>query len=138
MTHEEELSHHGVKGMHWGTHKAKAMHPSYTSSQQEADRKEFGNGGVRRINKRLNYGMTRAQAKQKESNREFATAAIGVGASVAALLLAQHGDRIAISLANERAARTTEFINNVNGVKGGLGYIRKAKKKRGAYKITSL
>jgi hypothetical protein len=61
-----EISHYGVKGMHWGVRKNIPTSPDYSRSQQDYDRRNFGQAGIKRINRRLNKGADIATARKQE------------------------------------------------------------------------
>lgn len=63
----DELVHYGVKGMHWGVRKSTPTNAGYTKNQQQTDRKNHGQGGVKRINRRLNKGQTLDKARKNET-----------------------------------------------------------------------
>jgi len=80
------ISHHGVKGMHWGVRKGDSggggsapskmtkaelnkPHADYSSRARTADALRFPSGGVKRINQRMNKGMDLRTARKKETQR---------------------------------------------------------------------
>lgn len=99
-----ELKHHGIKGMKWGVRKYQNMDGTYTragidrygyrnarvsgrmpnanysNEQRLRDRNVYGRGGVRRINKSMNSGMNISAARSKEANRIYKHRRIGVTA----------------------------------------------------------
>lgn len=73
----DALVHYGVKGMKWGVRKA---NPDYNPSQRAYDKKNYGRGGVRRINKRMNRGSDLQKARvQERTFRARRNTAIGLG-----------------------------------------------------------
>lgn len=78
------LMHHGVKGMKWGvrryqnsdgslTYAGRKRNPNWNRSYKEIDRSSdkaiYGNGGVKRINKRMNKGQSYGKAWAMELGR---------------------------------------------------------------------
>lgn len=63
---DEFLIHHGVKGMRWGIRKDRNRNPNYSSKQRIRDRKLYGRGAERRINKRMNKGESVQSARHNE------------------------------------------------------------------------
>lgn len=75
---DSHLVHYGVKGMKWGVRRAD--NPEYSSSQRAHDKKQYGKGAVRRINKRMNKGSDIQKARvQERSFRARRRAAVGLG-----------------------------------------------------------
>lgn len=74
----DELQHHGVKGMKWGVRRNRnAVNKDYSAKQRKHDRAFYGKSGERRINKRLNegHGLRGArhyEAERKERNKKLA------------------------------------------------------------------
>lgn len=64
-----ELVHYGVKGMHWGVRKNTPTNSNYSVGQRQYDKKNYGHGGVKRINRRMNKGDNIDVARKKESSR---------------------------------------------------------------------
>lgn len=62
----ECLMHYGVLGMHWGIRKDKKRNPDYSSKQRIRDRKLYGRGAERRINRRMNKGESVQSARHNE------------------------------------------------------------------------
>lgn len=60
------VKHYGVKGMHWGVRKNTPTHADYSVGQRQYDKKNYGHGGVKRINRRLNKGADLTTARKKE------------------------------------------------------------------------
>lgn len=143
---EALLEHHGVKGMHWGQHKADLpTHASYTPRMQSSDRQTYGKGGVKRINGRLHAGMTRKKALEAEQLRR-AKIQGGVAAGlIVASLLASHSN---ISMneaarfvgnraeANRQAARLAEKTLAIASQSSGTPYVKAGL--NGVYKITTM
>lgn len=63
---DEALRHHGVKGMRWGVRKERKRNPEYSSKQRIRDRKLYGHGAERRINRRMNNGESVQSARHNE------------------------------------------------------------------------
>lgn len=153
--HSAEVVHYGVKGMHWGVRKNTPTNPNYNRSQRDADRKKFGQGGVKRINRRLNKGHGIAKARKKEArfrkNRREAisTAVLGIKyrhqvkaglqiagtlASLAAGIAVQH---VAVKAETKRGQA---FAANTMGLprQASTGPSYSKKNRSGVYNITSV
>lgn len=66
-----ELYHYGIKGMKWGVRKNRnAVNKSYSAKQRKQDRAFYGQGGERRINKKLNDGHGLRGARHYEAERK--------------------------------------------------------------------
>lgn len=77
---EMELVHYGVKGMHWGVRKNTPDNPNYTVEQRKIDRRNHGQGGVKRINRQLNKGANLTFARKKEAKfQQRRSSAVAVG-----------------------------------------------------------
>lgn len=63
---DEFLMHHGVKGMKWGVRKSRNRNPDYSSKQRIRDRKLYGRGAEKRINRRMNNGESVQSARHNE------------------------------------------------------------------------
>lgn len=63
----DELCHHGIQGMHWHHHSA-ARAENYSTAQRVRDRKIYGPGSERRINKRMLNGENIQSARHNEVN----------------------------------------------------------------------
>lgn len=87
-----DLTHHGVKGMHWGVRKGDSggggsapakmtkaelnkPHPDYSNRERTKDALRYPSGSVKRINQRLNKGMNLQTARKKEGQRTLLKAA---------------------------------------------------------------
>lgn len=71
MIINDELNHHGVKGMKWGVRKnARKKADNYSSKQRTRDRKIYGRGAERRINKRMLKGEGVQSARHNEVVRK--------------------------------------------------------------------
>lgn len=101
---DEALRHHGVKGMRWGIRKERKRNPDYSSKQRIRDRKLYGRGAERRINKRMNNGESVQSARHNEvvkKNRKrkaknvvavVGSAAVATGGAIAVhSVLKKHG-----------------------------------------------
>lgn len=100
ILYNEELYHHGVKGMKWGVRKE--WNANYSDSQRIRDKAVYGRGGVKRINKSLNKGQTISGARSIEAARintarrkariagQVGNTAGKVGGAVAGLLLSKY------------------------------------------------
>lgn len=99
-----DLQHHGVKGMHWGVRKAEqAANPQYTTKMRAEDRRTHGKRAVSRINRRLNEGLTREQALERERERDALQQLAVAGALFVTSVLASHGSTNMSTLITERA-----------------------------------
>lgn len=139
----DELAQHGVKGMHWGAQRKgpeELIHPSYTPGKQRSDAQQYGAGGVKRINSRLNAGQTRQEAQHHENVRMAKKQLAIAGGVILVALLAEHGNTPLNNLAshvsakaeaNRAAARALVLSSTVTKVP----YVKIAK---GAYKITTM
>jgi len=94
ISEDAELTHYGVKGMHWGQRKAASSsggggsapakmtkaelnksHPGYSARERTKDALRYPSGGVKRINQRMNKGMDLKTARKKEGQRTLLKAA---------------------------------------------------------------
>jgi hypothetical protein len=140
----DELAHFGVKGMHWGQHKAVSMHPSYTARMQANDHMQYRGNSVQRINAHLNSGLTRKEALHKEDVRKVKQTLIIAGAAFTLTLLAHSGATPISSLAshvadraeaNRAASKLAESTIAIGSKAAKLAY---AKSHGGAFNITTL
>ena len=110
IIYNDELYHHGVKGMKWGVRKDRGSlsgggskwNSNYSETQRTRDRAIYGRGGVRRINKSMNNGQTVSGARSIEAARinsarrkaqvaGQAGATVGqIGGAVAGLVLSKY------------------------------------------------
>jgi hypothetical protein len=130
-----DLSHHGVKGMHWGVRKEPlSTHRNYTVALQKTDAADFGPKGVDRINARMHEGKTHEQARAAESKRNLYKALAIAGA--VAKVLADQGPGIASSI-HQRAEfnRGRDAIPAIMSTAAKLKY---SKNRGGVYKVTTL
>lgn len=68
---QDELQHYGVKGMKWGVRRNRnAVNKSYSAKQRKQDRAFYGQGGEKRINKKLNEGHGLRGARHYEAERK--------------------------------------------------------------------
>lgn len=147
----DALAHYGVKGMKWGQRKAARNTPNanYSSNQRAYDRKHRGKGGVKRVNRSLNKGMTLKKARQKESNFR-ATRATAVAAGLyygpKAVKIAKIVAPIFLNVAAQHVAVRAEAKRGQAYAAAAMGLPRQGstgpnyakKNRRGAYKISSL
>lgn len=66
---DNELMHYGVKGMRWGVRR-NPVNKAYTAKQRKQDRAFYGQGGEKRINKKLNEGHGLRGARHYEAERK--------------------------------------------------------------------
>lgn len=78
---QDKLYHHGIKGQRWGVRRyqntdgsrtaagKKRYNENYSSEQQTRDRRVYGQGGVRRINRHMNAGESISSARSIEAER---------------------------------------------------------------------
>lgn len=149
-----ELVHYGVKGMHWGVRKNTPTNPNYNSSQRASDRMRYGQGAVKRINRRLNKGMDLAKARKQDDKfrRRRSTAItlatagvkyrkqIAEGAKVAATLVSLvagvGAQKIAVKAETNRGrASAAATMGLPRTPSSGPNY---AKSKKGVYNISSM
>jgi hypothetical protein len=138
VTREEALAHFGVKGMKWGVRKAvdDTPNPTFTSRMRANDQKTFGKRGVRRINRRLNEGLTRDEAHQKEQDRRNWIRLGVAGSLFAAALLADSGGAVMTSIHNR--AETNRGRAAIPAIASTEFKIPFAKQRSGVYNITTL
>lgn len=138
-----EVSHYGVKGMHWGTRKAHddSPNPRYSARRQAEDKQIYGKGGVKRINRRMNKGQKLHKAQQNEAWRSMGKAAIAVGSVQAARIVLANKDVLAQHVAvKAETKRGQAAAANTMGLPrkptNGPNYSKKSR--GGAYKVTTL
>ena len=139
-----DITHYGVKGMHWGVRKAKSelpVHKNYTARNQRADKETFGPRGVKRINKRMHKGQSYKKALTMEYIHNTAKATIGAGAIAAATILSHNGDLISQHVAvkaqtNRGRAQAAATMGLPRKPTDGPTYAKKSR--GGVHKITSL
>lgn len=66
----QELYHYGVKGMKWGIRRSTPRASNYSERQRTRDRKLYGRGAERRINKRMLKGEGIQSARHNEVVRK--------------------------------------------------------------------
>lgn len=108
------LSHFGVKGMHWGQHKAKedlSLHPTYSQRQFANDRRTHGTKAAKQINEKLHNGVSLKQARDeahavttKRHRREVALVLGAYAAYRAAPAIRHYSLKALQSVANKRVA----------------------------------
>jgi hypothetical protein len=140
---ESSVAHYGVKGMHWGVRKQHDDSPNarYSSRRRVEDKKVYGKGGVKRINRRMNTGMKLQKAQTREAWRKVGTGtAIAVGVRAAALVIA-HRNEVAYGIAKRaETKRGQAAAANVMGLprKPTNGPTYSKKSRQGVHKITTL
>lgn len=138
-----EISHYGVKGMHWGVRKQHddSPNPRYSARRQAEDQQIYGKGGVKRINRRMNKGQKLAKAQQREAWRSLGKGAIAVGAIQAARIALANKDVIAQHIAvKAETERGRSAAANAMGLprKPTNGPTYSKKSRGGVHKITTL
>lgn len=86
---DDFLAHHGVLGMKWGKHKARAALPlasGMTKNQHNYNRNSYGNRGAARINESVTNGKTVKDAREAEKKHIRKTTAIRGGVIAGAYL----------------------------------------------------
>lgn len=66
----DELCHSGVRGMKWGVRKSPQKASNYSSQQRIRDRKIYGKGSEKRVNKRMLAGESVQSARHNEVVRK--------------------------------------------------------------------
>lgn len=143
---ELELTHFGVKGMKWGVRKSEPTNAAYTTRMQGNDKGQHGKRAVKRINRRMNEGMSREKALDKEAQRNAYQRLALLGGVFAASILADYGSVASGSLvknyignkanANRAAARVAEGTMKIGSKAAKPKYAKPGR--GGAYKITTL
>ena len=138
-----EITHYGVKGMHWGTRKAKDDSPNarYSARRRAEDKQVYGKGGVKRINRRLNSGMKLQKAQQREAWRSVGKAAIAIGSVHAARILLANKDVLAQKVAvRAETKRGQAATANIMGLprKASSGPKYTTPNRKGVYNVTSI
>jgi hypothetical protein len=139
------LSHSGVKGMKWGVRRAEQpTHASYTPRKQANDRQQHGARAVKRINRRLNEGETRAQAQHHEDVRKAYKRLAVVGGAIALSIIADSGPRTTSTItdyignranANRAAAKVRDVMPAISAKASKITY---AKTRGGVHNITTM
>lgn len=149
------IKHYGVKGMHWGVRKNTPTNENYNRNKQDYDRRYYGQGGVKRINRRLNSGTDLATARNQERKfrrRRRTAVSVGfvavknrktliAGAKAAGTIIGLVGGVAAQHIAvKAEAKRGQAAAANIMGLPSkptnGPTYAKKSR--GGAHKITSL
>lgn len=121
--YNDNLTHHGVKGMKWGRRKDKKKY----ISNNKADIAIYGQRGANRIKKRMqSKGMSRKKAERRETIRSAATVtAVSVGAmSVMYPSLAKFMTLKTVQLAGKGVGKIGKSFVNATG---GYSYKNAAK-----------
>lgn len=135
---QDELLHYGVKGMRWGVRRNRnAVNKSYSAKQRKQDRAFYGQGGERRINKKLNegHGLRGArhyEAERKERGEKFKKKAKR-GAKAVAGTLAKVGEAYVVDQMFFGGYGTTACKEALRTV--GMATITAVKMARGGYDI---
>lgn len=150
---DRSLTHHGVKGMHWGVRKKQPMHADYGKSSQNYDRGNFGKGAVGRINDRMHGGKTLKEARNAEykfrknrrrkivlagaafKNRKRIIAGAKFAGTVLGLVAGVAAQHIAVKAETNRGRAAAANLMGISNKSSSVNY---ASKKRGAYNITSI
>lgn len=138
-----EVTHYGVKGMHWGVRKQHndSPNPRYSERRRAEDKQIYGKGGVKRINRRMNSGMKLYKAQQREAWRSLGKGAMAVGAVQAARIALANKDVIAQHIAvRAETKRGQAAAANAMGLprKPTNGPTYSKKSRQGVHKITTL
>ena len=133
---ELELYHYGVKGMRWGVRRNR-VNKDYTAKQRKRDRAFYGQGGERRINRRMNEGHGLQGARHYEAERkerqEKTKKKLQKGAKKATRALATVGTYYVYDQVFWGGAGTRAVKNAVKTV--GMLAISAVHKARGGYDI---
>lgn len=145
-----ELVHYGVKGMRWGVRRAD--NADYSQSQRAYDKKQYGKGAVRRINKRMNKGSDIQKARNQErSFRAKRRTAVGLGIlfgpeiAQGARIVGAIG-KLAFGTAMSSVAKKAETNRGRAAVSDSMGLPRRGsdgpsyteRNRKGVYNISSL
>lgn len=111
ISSDDELYHYGVKGMKWGVRKRRApavnVSPNYSSQQRTRDKKIYGAGAVKRINKRMLAGESIQSARHNEVVRKSRIAkAKNVAATAATSALVLGGAAAVTAVLQKRGLGT--------------------------------
>lgn len=151
-----EITHYGVKGMHWGVRKGNSsggksvrrtkakdlpVHKNYKARNLASDKATFGSRGVNRINKRMHKGQSYKKALTMEYLNNAAKAVIGSGAVSTATLLVHHGDVLSQIVAkkaetNRGRAEAAATMGLPRKSTNGPTYAKK--NRQGVHKITTV
>ena len=89
MSEEDYIMHYGVKGMKWGVRKKRKSldykrnrNKNYSDSYYRKDKYLYGKGVTKRINKRMNKGMTHLEAENAEAKRQVGILLASTAASI--------------------------------------------------------
>lgn len=135
MEENSHLEHFGVKGMKWGVRRAELnkTNKAYSSRQRSADKEEYGKRSVKRINRMMNEGKSRAEALAKEDVRAVRKEWIKAGVAITGIMVAKYG---AIALAGAYADSFTSRPSYSTAPRTTT--INARKPRRGAHKVTTL
>lgn len=113
------LEHYGVKGMRWGVRRVRDRISDYRSNQKKLNERNkhystmnrkrdevlLGSKGVKRINKRMNKGLSYKKAFRREIGGQVTKNVLSLGAIGAASFLAADGGTTIRRIRNTQAAR---------------------------------
>lgn len=125
----EELAHFGVKGMKWGIRRVEQpANTNYTTRMRSDDRRDHGKRAVSRINRRMNEGLSREQALEREHIRNENQRLAAAGAVFVGSMLANHAlSRIQLP--------TPDSTPGIGSTASKVPY---AKSRRGVHNITTM
>lgn len=164
LLHSSDVVHYGVKGMHWGVRKSDSSgggmtrkqrkvaenkpHADYSSRDRNKDAFRYPSGGVKRINRRMNKGMSLQTARKKEGQRALLKAAVLVTMynspriiNAVDNMVSTHGANTMAKIrvkaeTNRGRAQAAATMGLPSKPTGGPTYAKKSRK--GVHNITSL